>query len=691
MTEQAQQTNTLTSDAVVDDSFQYTHSHTYDTDGKIQILEPIAILLVDDDNPFPESQNLNLVQIIELAEVAVQLLANFAVNLTNLLNVGAVGPTADSDESDNRDSVHEMLDKIEDKIKQLGKLIILGKSFLKQVETNIVDELKEEIKDTVEDVIGFFKRKIEGSSDDSDDTDNSASDPSAILKGILKEILALLVGDILTAAGLKGEATSIRQFADQFQTFTVPDVLSTTNNDIAFAALQVSGPNPLVIERALTTGSDVFTDKFPVTNDNYQKVMGADDSLELAVSQNRLYLTDYQALAVLEPGTLPQQKYIAASMGLFAVSKGDSSGTLKPVAIQVGPQPDATNPVIYPFNNTGDNSAWQLAKVHFQAANGNYHELISHLGLTHLLIEPFAISTHRMLDDDHPIFKLLLPHIQGTLFINNAAVASLINPGGTVDQLLGGTIETDWQVTTNALGALNFEQRMLPNQLNDRHMADPNLPVAYPYRDDALDVWAAIKSWVADYVSIYYADDAAVAADQAIQNWVLDLTSMQGGRIKGLGKRQDGQGQLGIYSKDYLTDVLTMVIFTASAQHAAVNFPQKSVMSYTPAMPLAAYASAPTSTDGSHDASLLTTLPPLEQALVQQALGQGLGGVYFTRLGDYNRHQRGNYFTDPKVQQALDVFRDNLDKVEETIGARNLNRASYQSLLPSQIPQSINI
>ena len=293
-----------------------------------------------------------------------------------------------------------------------------------------------------------------------------------------------------------------------------------------------------------------------------------------------------------------------------------------------------------------------------------------------------------MLSTVHPVFKLLLPHFQGTLFINNAAINSLISPEGTVDSILAGTIESDWDVVTTALGSLNFNERMLPKQLAARNMADLALPLAYPYRDDALDVWAAISAWVKDYVGIHYKSDGEVAADVSIQAWVADLTSSSGGCINGLGTTSK-DGQLGIYSREYLTEVLTMVIFTASAQHAAVNFPQLAVMSYSPAMPLACYQEPPTTATSSQD--MLATLPPLQQAFQQLAVGQLLGGVYFTRLGEYDRHQRGHYFMDKIVQEAADKFQSALQTVEGNIGKRNLTRSHYNVLLPSRIPQSINI
>ena len=142
----------------------------------------------------------------------------------------------------------------------------------------------------------------------------------------------------------------------------------------------------------------------------------------------------------------------------------------------------------------------------------------------------------------------------------------------------------------------------------------------------------------------------------------------------------------------YLVEVVTMVIFTGSAQHASVNFPQHSIMSYTPAMPLATYAPPPTQVSGELPANTeLAHLPPLQMGLLQLLVGQLLGGIYFTRLGEYDRHQREPWFADPRVSEPLAAFQANLARVEQEIGARNLARPVYEVLLPSRIPQSINI
>jgi len=671
---------------VVNPGYQYAHQHKY-PDGKV--LKNIAILKVNSDNPFPENQDINVVQFILVGEAALNILSSVLVMFTNKLNVGAVSKTnADPHQPL---GISEILKDLEGKIDDLSNLIKTVKSVPKDKD-NFAGELAKKLQPH----LSKLMQRILGP-----EIDKIEKEIGHFLGAFLKESFSIVFGPLirglLKEVGLYGQAKSIEQYAEQFQTIVTPDSMATAFTDGGFSRLPVAGPNPLVIERVVVT----LTEKLPVTESDYKAVMGDADSITLAIAENRLYITDYKALASLEPGQFPVPKFTSAPIVLFAIKQGDSSGSLKPVAIQLGQDGDASNPIFYPHDN-----AWKMAKLHVQAADGNYHELISHLGLTHLLIEPFAVSTHRMLPVEHKVFQLLQPHFQGTLFINNAAVNTLINPEGTVDSILSGTIESDWNVVTTALGSLNFNEHMLPNQLAARHVADTKLPLAYPYRDDALSVWNATSNWVKEYLSIYYKSDLEVAADSSIQGWLRDLISSDGGCINGLGqtlteskidisKLNTGQwdmDQLGIYDRDYLREVLTMVIFTASTQHAAVNFPQQSVMSYTPAMPLACYQEPPLApTDLISTDDMLSTLPPLQQAFQQLVIGQLLGGVYFTRLGDYDRHQRSHYFTDASAQKAAADFQIALNKVETEIGERNLIRVHYNTLLPSRIPQSINI
>lgn len=201
------------------------------------------------------------------------------------------------------------------------------------------------------------------------------------------------------------------------------------------------------------------------------------------------------------------------------------------------------------------------------------------------MIEPFVVSTHRQLAKRHPVSMLLLPHFEGTILINWGAQASLVNDGGPFDKMFSGTMATNRIVVAERLGQ-SFNDAMLPVNLEARGVKNSKL--FYPYRDDASKLWKVIKQWVGAYLSTYYKSNQDVVNDTELQAWAKELVIA--GQVKGFG--EDNQGKISTF--DYLEDALTMIIFTASVQHSAVNFTQKDFGGYTPNMPSAGYQPAPT-------------------------------------------------------------------------------------------------
>ncbi|MEO0648171.1 MAG: lipoxygenase family protein, partial [Cyanobacteria bacterium J06650_10] len=472
-----------------------------------------------------------------------------------------------------------------------------------------------------------------------------------------------------------------------FQLIYLPCISQDFHTDAAFATQRVAGPNPLVIQQISTLPTN-----FPVTDSQFQAVMGNQDSLNAAGSEGRLYLADYAVLENVQTSDFPKdQKYLSAPLALFAVPQ--QSDTLVPVAIQCEQTPSNNNPIFTPPPEGTPQSkkwSWLIAKTIVQTADGNYHELISHLGRTHLLIEPFAIATERQLAPNHPLNILLRPHFEGTLFINDAALKGLVNPGGTVDKVLSGELKESLRLTATAIQGypFSFNQSMLPKTLASRGVDNTQQLPNYPYRDDALLIWHAIHQWVQDYLNLYYPDDTAIRQDSELQAWLNDVISPEGGKIADVGETTSEDPTPRIRAKAYLTDAITLIIFTASAQHAAVNFPQATHMTYGPNMPLANYQPAPTEATGATAEDYLALLPPLEQAEAQMNMTYPLGSLYYTRLGEYPE----DHFTDPPVEQPLKTFQQQLKRVAITIDDRNAKRpVSYSFLHPANIPQSINI
>jgi arachidonate 15-lipoxygenase len=471
------------------------------------------------------------------------------------------------------------------------------------------------------------------------------------------------------AVGGPERPQSLEDYAALFRTIEAPAVIETFQDDRVFARQRVAGANPLVIRQV--AGLD---DRFPVTDAQFRSVLPG-DSLAAAGQEGRLYLADYRALATAQEGHFRGvPKFLSAPLALFALEK--TARALVPVAIQCEQQPGSDNPVFTPH----DGHAWLMAKTIVQIADANVHETESHLGRTHLWIEPFPIATERQLAANHPLRLLLRPHFEGTLAINEQAYSRLLAPAGFVDDLLGGTLQASIDLTAEAVRTYRFDEAMLPAGLRARGVDDPAAFPDYPYRDDALLNWNAIRGWVSAYLRTYYKSDADVAADFELASWYRELVSSEGGRISGWGKN----GSLGGFED--LVDAATLIIFTGSVQHAAVNFPQFDLMTYMPNMPLAGFTSTPVS-HGAGAQDFLDMLPPLSYARRQIVILYVLGTTHYTALGRYNAQD----LCDPRVTAPMQAFQQDLDAVARTIDERNLARPTYSFLKPSAIPQSINI
>lgn len=504
-----------------------------------------------------------------------------------------------------------------------------------------------------------------------------------------------LMQDILQTleADLSQSGQSIEAYQDLFKTLALPLIAKDPKSDANFVYLHIAGPNPMLFQ---------YIDSIPVNcslnNEDIAHLLATGDSLAAALDEHRVYMCDYQALETLSENTgetLSRAKYLAAPMAFFVLTPDRQ--TLLPVGIQLGQDPNSSRLVVpkalnlqsVPSEQNVD-YAWEQAKSVVNDADGNYHELVVHLGRTHLVEEAFTVATHRQLAPQHPINRLLLPHFEGTLFINASAQSSLIAPKGPIDRIFAGKIQATQDTAIDYRLSFDFKASMLPIELEKRGVNQRELLPFFPYRDDATRVWGAINQWAADYIALYYANDNAVRNDTELQAWHKEVSQL--GKIYNIPALND---------KESLRDVLTMIMFTASAQHAAVNFPQKSLMSFSPAITGAQWRDI--SQPATDNTEWLNGMPPLVLALEQQLVLTLLGSVYYRPLGEYkeNTFPYLSWFKDERVTQKggpLAKFNDNLKQVEAHI-KQDINErqhvfaqlAPYDYLLPSKIPTSINI
>lgn len=98
----------------------------------------------------------------------------------------------------------------------------------------------------------------------------------------------------------------------------------------------------------------------------------------------------------------------------------------------------------------------------------------------------------------------------------------------------------------------------------------------YPYAVDGLEIWSAIKTWVEDYCFLYYKTDDMVQEDSELQLWWNEI------REKGHGDKKNASWWHKMQNRKELVETCTIIIWIASALHAAVNFGQYAYGGYIP-------------------------------------------------------------------------------------------------------------
>ncbi|CAM3753662.1 lipoxygenase family protein [Tsukamurella strandjordii] len=501
----------------------------------------------------------------------------------------------------------------------------------------------------------------------------------AIRRTVFGAVERSLVGQKLWIGDI-GDKGNLQRYNAMWGSIPLPSVAERLRDDDFFGHTRLAGPNPMIIEKV----SERLPRSAKIDDAKFAAATG--ESLRVALAEGRLFLCDYRPLGRMakEDATyklLTGPNWNTAPIAIFLRPRG--SRQLKPAAIQVGQVP-GESPVFYAATRTSTSSdywGWQMAKTIVQTADFNHHEMFSHLARTHLISEAFCVAAHRQLPPGHPLHTLLIPHFEGDLFINNLAASIIMGPETFGDLILASDISDTQSTAGKARLDWNFTDSIPERDLASRGMDDPDID--FPYRDDARLIWSAIERWVHDYVWVYYRDDAAVAADADLGRWLAEARDQ--GKIAGIPP---------VRNRKSLVEVITMIIFTASAQHAAVNYLQRDEMSYAPHYS-GTLAALPVKKKRNYtERDWFDMMPTFLTALAQMYFFNLLGTVYYRRLGDYrtNVFPHPEALVDPRIRGPLKDFKSNLAKAEAVITTRNSRRKwPYPYLMPSNIPMSTNI
>ncbi|XP_077460536.1 arachidonate 12-lipoxygenase, 12R-type-like [Stigmatopora argus] len=488
-------------------------------------------------------------------------------------------------------------------------------------------------------VTGYIQRCIQGLNDNHDNWKN--------------------LGAIADVFNPKEKETPVADFVQQHW-----------EEDWLFGYQFLNGTNPNLIQRI-----KILPANFPVTDDLIcfpNKKSNLDQELELG----NIYLCDFKNLDGM-PGNIINGKpqYLMAPLVLLHKRPDD---TLVPIAIQLKQKPGEDNPIFLPTDSHHD---WLLAKIFVRSAYFAEHQLIAHLLRTHLLAEVFAVSLLRNLPMVHPLYKLLVPHTRYTMQINVLARGGLIGPKSILSRSAAAGGETLFKIIKGALSETTYRSLCLPDSIADRDMQQaPN----FYYWEDGKKLWDYINEFVEGIIQHYYKSDEEVQRDTELQTYIEDIFE-----FGFLSNTKSGIPQ-SFTTVPELIKFVTMVIFTCSAQHAAVNSGQYDYGGWMPNAPSTLQQPPPSDKGKATEKTVLQTLP------TKDVTGQGMGTTWllsrrtsdFVPLGHYPEEQ----FTEDCPRQLQKVFRTSLDELSAKIVSRNTDlKIPYTYLDPKKVENSVAI
>ncbi|XP_074531835.1 polyunsaturated fatty acid 5-lipoxygenase-like isoform X2 [Halichoeres trimaculatus] len=445
--------------------------------------------------------------------------------------------------------------------------------------------------------------------------------------------------------------------------------------DVFFGYQFLNGCNPIIIQKCTK-----LPDKFPVTNEMVSASLVRKMTLEQEIKAGNVYIVDFEILEGISANkTDPKTtQYLVAPICLLYKN---AENKILPIAIQLGQTPGEDTPIFLPTDSQCD---WMLAKMWVHSSNFQHHQLVSHLLRTHLVSEVFAIAMFRQLPAVHPVYKLLIPHVRYTIAINTKAREQLICEGGTFGKANSSGGGGHVQLVQKAMKSLTFRSLCFPDLIKSRGMDKKDELPTYFYRDDGYRVWEAIKSFVSDVVNIYYDSDETVQEDEEIQAFVKDVCDF------GMQDFDHCEFPASLKTREDLTEYLTVIIFTASAQHAAVNFGQFDMFAWVPNSPCTMRRPPPTQKGLADMALIMESLP--DRGRCSWHIGGTWALSQFQEKELYLGMFPDEHFIEEPVKEVMEKFRKQLAEITSSIKSRNKGKKlPYYNMSPDKIPNSVAV
>ena len=211
----------------------------------------------------------------------------------------------------------------------------------------------------------------------------------------------------------------------------------------------------------------------------------------------------------------------------------------------------------------------------------------------------------------------------------------------------------------------------------------------YPYAVDGLEIWSAIEDWVSEYCFFYYPTDDMVQYDSELQSWWMEIHN------EGHGDKKDEPWWPEMKTRAELIQACTIIIWVASALHAAVNFGQYPYAGYLPNRPTVSRRFMPE--PGTPEYAELESKPDVAFLKTITAQFQTLLGVSLIEI--LSRHSTDEIYlgqrdtpewtSDAEPLAAFEKFGNKLREIEIIINEMNNDQRWRNRVGPVNVPYTL--
>ena len=205
---------------------------------------------------------------------------------------------------------------------------------------------------------------------------------------------------------------------------------------------------------------------------------------------------------------------------------------------------------------------WDVSQRLAVCAATTHLTLVRHFNWLHLVLgAPLAMTARSRLAPNHPVRRLIRPHVYATYSSNEMVTIVQMNRGGDFENCF--SFSHKGMCSLFEATREDFDLRMIAPEIDAQRRGIAASAVEQPALDNRLALMGVIRAHVSRYLALYYDSDTAAANDEAVGAWIEDLC----GYVPH-GVREIAGEPLTIAG---LTELISTMIYMATVEHEIVD------------------------------------------------------------------------------------------------------------------------